>query len=237
MAGPLPKPPEQPPYPPGWRPVPSLPPQIVPEPKAEPEGLGWALIPALTCGFGAAPAFVYAAVRSSSPRYGVAAVGYAVASGASIVSLSVFPSLGALLLMITWILGSVHAFAARPKLYPPQTARDRLNQHAVEAARYRRVLRTEARKLVAADPGLAHDLGIGRPDLPRMYDDGGLIDVNHAPAHVLASLPGMTDELVDRIVELRTEHGAFVSAEELALDGELPPDVVPGLAEYGIFLP
>jgi Helix-hairpin-helix motif len=209
----------------------------VPAPRPEPEGLGWAFIPVLTCGFGTAPAFVYAAFRSGSPRYGAVAVGYGAATSASIVFLSVLPPLGALLLMITWIVGGVHAFAVRPKLYPPRTPRDRLNQHAVDAARYRRVLRAEARKLVADDPGLAHDLGIGRPDLQRVYDDGGLIDVNHAPSQVLATLPGMTDELVERIVELRSEHGTFVSAEELALDAELPPDVVPGIAEYGIFLP
>jgi hypothetical protein len=147
------------------------------------------------------------------------------------------PPLGVLLLMTLWITGSVHAFAIRPKLYPRRTPRDRLNQHAVEVARYRRELRTEARKLVAEDPGLAHDLGIGRPDLPRAYDDGGLIDVNHAPAQALAMLPGMTYELVTRIVRLRAEQGAFISAEELALHADLPPDVVPGIAEYGIFLP
>jgi hypothetical protein len=214
-----------------------LPLPVVPVRRPEPEGLGWAFVPLLTCGFGTSPAFAYAAVRSRSGRLAVVAGGYGAASAASILLLTAVPALGALLLMITWIVGSVHAFLVRPALYPARTPRDRLNQHAVDAARYRRVLRNEARKLIAEDPGLAHDLGIGRPDLPRMYDDGGLIDVNHAPDQVLALLPGMTDELVRRIVRLRAERGAFVSAEELALDAELPPDVVPGIAEYGIFLP
>lgn len=237
MAGPLPKPPEQPSNPQGWRPVSPLPPPVVPVPRTEPEGVGWAFVPLLTCGFGTSPAFVYAAARTGSARLGMVAAGYGMASIASLVALAAIPPLGALLLMITWVVGSVHAFAARPKIYPRRTPRDRLNQHAVDAARYRRVLRTEARKLITDDPGLAHDLGIGRPDLPRVYDDGGLIDVNHAPPQVLAMLPGMTDELVSRIIQLRGRHGAFVSAEELALDAELPPDVVPGIAEYGIFLP
>jgi hypothetical protein len=237
MAGPLPKPPEEPPYPQGWRQVTPLPPPVVPVPRAEPEGLGWAFVPLLTCGFGTSPAFMYASVRTRSTRLGFVAAGYGAGSIASIALLTAIPPLGALLLMILWITGSVHAFAARPRIYPRRTPRDRLNQHAVDAARYRRVLRNEARKLVAEDPALAHDLGIGRPDLPRVYDDGGLIDVNHAPPQVLAMLPGMTEDLASRIVRLRAEHGAFVSAEELALDAELPPDVVPGIAEYGIFLP
>jgi hypothetical protein len=37
---------------------------------------------------------------------------------------------------------------------------------------------------------MAWELRIGRPDLPRVYDDGGLIDVNHVPPQVLATLPG-----------------------------------------------
>jgi hypothetical protein len=237
MAGPLPKPPEQPSYTPGWRQVTPLPPTVVPVPRADPEGLGWAFVPLLTCGFGTSPAFLFAAVRTGSARLGIVAAGYGVGSFAAIVFLGAIPPLGALLLMILWVVGSGHAFAARPKVYPPRTPRDRLNQHAVEAARYRRGLRDEARNLIAEDPGLAYDLGIGRPDLPRVYDDGGLIDVNHAPSRVLAILPGMTDELVSRVVQMRDEHGAFVSAEELALDAELPPDVVPMIAEYGIFLP
>jgi hypothetical protein len=206
-------------------------------PRSEPDGVGWAFIPLLTCGFGTSPAFVYVAARHGSARLGVIGAGYAVASGASLALLAAIPPLGALLLMITWIVGSVHAFVARPALFPSRTARDRLNQHAVDVAKYRRVLRAEARKLVTDDPGLALDLCIGRPDLPRVYDDGGLVDVNHAPSQVLALLPGMTDELVERIVRLRSEQGTFVSAEELALVAELPPDVVPGLSEYGIFLP
>jgi hypothetical protein len=33
---------------------------------------------------------------------------------------------------------------------------------------------------------------IGRPDLPREYDDGGLVDVNHVPAAVLAAPLGLS---------------------------------------------
>jgi hypothetical protein len=212
-----------------------LPAPLVPVPRREPDGLGWAFAPLLTCGFGTSPAFMYVAAQRGSARLGCVAAAYGLLTGAVFALLVADPPLGVLLLMTLWITGSVHAFAIRPKLFPRRTPRDRLNQHAVEVARYRRELRTEARKLVAEDPGLAHDLGIGRPDLPRAYDDGGLIDVNHAPAQALAMLPGITYELVIRIVRLRAEQGAFISAEELALHADLPPDVVPGIAEYGVF--
>src|ERR687896_337517 len=80
MAEPLPNPPERPPDPAGWRPV-------SPVRRPEPEGLGWAFVPLLTCGFGTSPAFAYAAVRSRSGRLAVVAGGYGAASAASILLL------------------------------------------------------------------------------------------------------------------------------------------------------
>jgi DNA uptake protein ComE-like DNA-binding protein len=146
-------------------------------------------------------------------------------------------ALGILLFLVLWVTSSIHAFVVRPAVFPRRTPRDRLNQHAVEVAKYRRMLRDEARRLLAEDPALAHELRIGRPDLPRAYDDGGLIDVNHAPAPTLGLLPGMTDELVQKVVRVREETGTFVSVEELAVDADLPPDLIHRMAEYTIFLP
>jgi hypothetical protein len=37
----------------------------------------------------------------------------------------------------------------------------------------------------APGPVLARELRIGRPDVPRQFDDGGLVDLNHAPVPVL----------------------------------------------------
>jgi hypothetical protein len=238
MAGPVPKSPEWPPRPPGGRPDAPLPVPFPPVPRGGPEGIGWAVIPLLTCGFGTSPAFVYAAVRQRSARLGRFAAGYGVATGAVFLPLAVgWPVLTVLLLMINWVVGSVHAFAERPKAFPRRTPRDHLNEHAIEVARYRRGLRAEARQLVADDPELANDLRIGRPELPRAYDDGGLIDVNHASAESLAQLSELTPEMIQRIVRLRTEQGGFVSAAELALHADLPPDLATRLADYVIFLP
>src|SRR6266545_1972033 len=190
MAGPVPTSPQWPPRQPGRRPSARLPVPFAPAPRDGPEGLGWVFIPVLTCGLGTSPAFVYAAVRQGSARLGRVAAGYGLAAGAVFLPLAIGrPTLTVLLLMIYWVVGSVHAVAARPKIFPTRTRRDQLNEHAIEVARYRRGLRAEARRLVAEDPELANDLRIGRPELPRAYDDGGLIDVNHASAEAMALLP------------------------------------------------
>ncbi len=52
--------------------------------------------------------------------------------------------------------------------------------------------RQQARELADSNPALARELGIGRPDIPHEYDDGGLVDVNHVPGGVLASSLGLT---------------------------------------------
>ena len=72
---------------------------------------------------------------------------------------------------------------------------------AVAQARLRR--RLEARRIAAEDPSLARELRIGRPDQPRAYDDGGLIDVNHVSLDVLCAVEGIGPELASEIVETR----------------------------------
>jgi hypothetical protein len=132
---------------------------------------------------------------------------------------------------------TVHALAARPRLFPPTSVRDQMNERVVAMARHRRGLREEARKVVADDPVLARELRIGRPDLlPRPFDDGGLVDVNHVPPEVLNRLPCLTYEMVDRIMGVRTQTGGFVSVEELVVQCDLPPSVVSEIAEYTLFV-
>lgn len=219
---------------------PPPPPVPVPPPS---DGLGWAFVPLITVGIGAPASFAYAALRRRSAVLGGAAALYgagivggcyeiiAGSGGAEAVGI------GLLLIILTWVLSTAHAMVARPKLYPPTSARDQMNQRAVEMARYRRSLREAARKFAADDPALARELRIGRPDLlPRTFDDGGLIDVNHVPPEVMSRLPGLTYEMVDRIMRFRTESGGFVSAEELALHCDLPPSIVGEISEYALFL-
>lgn len=120
--------------------------------------------------------------------------------------------------------------------FPPAPPRLNGNAHAIAVANMRRNLRYQAREH-ARDTVLARDLRIGRPDLPRQYDDGGLIDFNHAPAEVLTAITGITPELAEHIVQIRNKVIGFSSAEELAAVAALPPHLTPEIREYGIFLP
>lgn len=238
MAWPAHPPPGRPPaWPPGM--PPPMPPMPPPLPPPEPDGTGWMMVPLVTLGLGAPFSFLYAGVRHRSMPAAVSGVVYGgaltMAFGAPAVTGSA--ALGVLLVLITWIASTVHAIAARPRLYPPPDPRERLNRQAVAMSKRRRRLREEARRIVADDPVLARELRIGRPDLlPRAYDDGGLVDMNHAPPQALVTVPGLTPDMVFLIVRTRAEHGPFVSAEELALCADLPPDVVPALTEYGLFV-
>ncbi|HEX2312928.1 MAG TPA: helix-hairpin-helix domain-containing protein [Thermomonospora sp.] len=141
-------------------------------------------------------------------------------------------------LLIQMVVGCFHAFLVRRRVFDPAGTGGVVgNEVAIELVRRQRMLRAKARELAATDPAMAKELRIGRPDLPRRYDDGGLIDVNHAPVQVLAMLPGITDELARRIATVREETGGFLSAEELSTLASLPPALTADLAEYGIFLP
>jgi hypothetical protein len=138
--------------------------------------------------------------------------------------------------VVLWLGGTAHAFGIRSRAFatrPPVTPD---YEGAVRMATGRRELRNVARE-TARDPVMAWELRIGRPDLPRGFDDGGLVDVNHVPPYVLAQLPGMNTELVDRILRAREQCGGFSSVEELSALAQLPPTLTETLGEYTIFLP
>lgn len=93
---------------------------------------------------------------------------------------------------------------------------------AVAAALASRSRREEARALIARDPALARDLRIGRPDLPRQYDDGGLVDINTAPASVIAHCCGLDERAARQIERARSQHSLpFQSVDELLVFAEL----------------
>lgn len=143
-----------------------------------------------------------------------------------------------LCVLVQSIVGCGHAFLIRRRVFDPAGAAGLGgNEAAIELVRRQRLLRRKARELAGSDPGMARELRIGRPDLPRHYDDGGLIDVNHAPVSVLTALPGVTPALAERIDRVRADTGGFMSAEELSALAALPPAITPDLTEYAVFLP
>ncbi|MGY1753827.1 helix-hairpin-helix domain-containing protein [Blastococcus sp. SYSU D01042] len=96
--------------------------------------------------------------------------------------------------------------------------------------------REEARQLIARDPGIRRELGVGRPDLGRGYDDGGLIDLNTAPATLIAQVCGIDRSHAEAIVAGREARGGtFFNIGEVLVEGPLPPHVQDQLRERAIF--
>ena len=108
---------------------------------------------------------------------------------------------------------------------------------AVSDAMKRMGTRENARRLVATNPGLAGELGIGGPDLPRAFDDGGLVDVNHVPASCLAALPGLDEPLARKIAQARDGVGGFTSAADLEVTLGLPPGSLDEARDLLLFRP
>lgn len=111
------------------------------------------------------------------------------------------------------------AFGIRPRL-----AAD--DDPAVARALQARARRQESRALAAKDPGLARELGIGRPDLRRGYDDGGLVDLNSADATLIASVAGIPLPDARAIVAAReAQGGCFLTVEDVFVDTPLSEGV------------
>jgi hypothetical protein len=112
---------------------------------------------------------------------------------------------------------------------------ERRNREAVAEAKSRIERRKDARHLLAANPSLARDLKIGRPDLPRDYDDGGLVDVNHVPGPFLTTALGLAPPEATEVTAARERLGRFSSADELCAYTQLSPDRVDELRDLMIF--
>jgi hypothetical protein len=106
---------------------------------------------------------------------------------------------------------------------------------ALRWALRQRERRRRSREIVAKDPALADELGIGRPDRERGFDDGGLIDVNHVPAAVLAELPGFDPAMADRVIYARERFDGLRSGADLVVHAEVPDEIVQRLGERLLF--
>jgi hypothetical protein len=111
------------------------------------------------------------------------------------------------------------------------------NEAVIRDSRDRLLARRKALAIVRDNPDLATELRIGRPDLPRSFDDAGLVDVNHVPASFLVELPGIDAPLAERIVAARDEVGGFVSISDLEITLELASMTISQVKEHLIFRP
>ena len=108
---------------------------------------------------------------------------------------------------------------------------------AIVAALQARQLREEAKAIAARDANLARERRIGRPDLPRQFDDGGLGDVNHAPVSAMVHLLGLSEADATQVIEARDRIGGLSSPEELIAYTDLSPTLVDSVRERLVFLP
>jgi len=214
----------------------------------------WALVPLLTLGMGTMFVLGWAAYRLRSRWLTLSAL------AALIVTVFVFTlaagssAAGGLIVVGLMGGGLTATFAVRSQLVGPsryragapagvgwgagssRAPRPGGMDPVIGAALERRQRRLEARRVLDNDPALARELRIGRPDLPRQFDDGGLIDVNHVPVAVLTSLPGFTSELAERVARVRDQHGGFEFVQEMGIYAGLPDGLTEELAERLVFI-
>jgi DNA-binding SARP family transcriptional activator len=212
------------------------PPPFAPQRKRFPVGevITAALLPIIVCSFGSWIYFVYAGISRREKRQFLVAAGYALLFVVGVVFAAVNPTpvdskdlstqewIGIGIFTLIAIASAVHGAV--------------LASHPGDSRRNRR-LRAEARRFAAHDPAGARRLGIGRPDLMRTFDDGGLVDVNHVPGHELARLPGLSSEEAHRIVIDRLNRGPYTRPEDLIMRGLLSPRVVHRLATRLVCVP
>ncbi|MDI6101963.1 BTAD domain-containing putative transcriptional regulator [Actinoplanes sp. NEAU-A12] len=226
-----------PPHPPAWSGAGPLPGHLF-APRRQ--GVPWAevvlaaMLPLVTCSLGSWLYFAYAAVQRRTRRDVIVAAGYFAMFVTMMFLMLIDPSnveieplnpteeagimIGFLLIPVAAVHGAV--LAAHPG-----------DNHR---ARARREL---ARQFAAINPGGARQAGIGRPDLLRSFDDGGLVDLNHAPVQEVARLQGISPIEAHRIVLDRYERGPYSSPAELPMRGLLPQRTVRRLSPWLICVP
>jgi hypothetical protein len=204
-------------------------------------------VPLWSLGLLAFGPFMWLAVTRRQRSDRVAATAYVVAAALAVglvsfqaaSNVNVSGTAGGLLVSLM-LVGAAHALVAcRPSRRDASgrlvLSKDYRNMLAVTGAEDRMNARDRARKLARKDPALARELRIGRPDLPREYDDGGLVDVNHVPAAVLVSDLNLTADQAAKVVSVRDEIGRFDGPTDLEAYAGLTPERMDELSDTMIF--
>ncbi|NEE02947.1 helix-hairpin-helix domain-containing protein [Phytoactinopolyspora halotolerans] len=108
---------------------------------------------------------------------------------------------------------------------------------AVQRVLDERERRQAAREIAEHDPAMALELGIGRPDIPTTYDDGGLVDLNNAPASVIVHGLGWPPAVVETFVAERDARHGYASATEIGALSGIDPVLLERGADRIVVLP
>ena len=150
--------------------------------------------------------------------------------------------MGVFIALALAVVGTIHAFRIREEVFGASPAVNPVAgtpaglDPAVANSLAARKRRAESVALSVKDPGLARDLRIGRPDLARQYEDGGLVDVNHVPEAFLVSHLGLSPEQARTVIEARDHIGGFQSATELCGLAEVPPQTLDAIRDRVVVL-
>lgn len=185
--------------------------------------LWWFLIPLVTFGVGSAPVVIRGGMRlrrrghvAAGILYGTLLLVFFVSALTAdtdqvrVIDVLAFPAW-----LISWLGGTVHAAVLQRAVRAAGSEARRPLDPALAEVQDRAEKRTQARALLTSNPGLAAELLIGRPDLGRRYDDGGLVDVNNVATATLAAELALPPGLADQIATARDRVGGFSSADEL----------------------
>jgi hypothetical protein len=185
----------------------------------------WFLIPLCTFGAGSGPMVIYGGARLRSRAHIAAGAVYGALFIVFFVGVqftdenSVGPidavAFGSWL--ISWFGGTVHAAILQSAVRSADRRRSRPVDPVLAAAQARIARRAQARALLASDPALAGELLIGRPDLHRQFDDGGLVDINNVPTVVLVHELRLPGEVAEQITDARERLGGFGFPDELVV--------------------
>ena len=83
---------------------------------------------------------------------------------------------------------------------------------------------------------MARELGIGRPESKRGYDDGGLLELNVATAEQLSAVCGLPLNLAEEVVASRATLGRFLSVEDAIVFGQIGEEYAPMIRDRGIII-
>jgi hypothetical protein len=212
---------------------------------------GWYFVVAIcTGGFLAAVPFWHAANRLGRPEVRARAIVFTAVGIYLAVLMALTPpqqpdgtsgneaisTIGGLSVLVTVVVACVQLRPLRRAVYGAPGAVPVHDDPAVTSALGARARREETRQLIGREPGLQRELGIGRPDLGRGYDDGGLIDVNTAPAEVIAVVADIDAKDAEAIVAGRGAHGgSWFDVAELLDHVPLPSYAQQQLRDRAIF--
>lgn len=201
----------------------------------------WVLVPLVPFGWLSWVSFLYAGLRARKRPWLAWALAYFVTGVGGLVLVGIdeggdgvdgpLETLGVILSFATMFASFVHALVIRR----PFLRRMAILTGELEVHETRREAEAIAREIARTQPHRAQSLGIGRPDVEGAFD-GGLIDVNSAPAETLAQLPGVDAELAIRIAAARRDVHRFSSLEDMGAVLDLPAPVVEEMRSRAVFL-